>query len=385
MPYLLDKLPSAAEVFALLNWEKLHAISGSVAAIISIMIAISQWLKRRRVENRLAEAQKKLTKIEDAANSDESNLWNLWPKAIPDWFQLQWPGSHLRVILLANFKGGVGKTTTAANLAIALAGKGYKVLIIDFDYQGSLDSRFNVNAATKSKKAGSSALLEKNGSLFDIDTRLDLSGNYDGITLIPSFFRLARIENKLMLQWLIQSEDDDIRFRLARKLLDERTEKEFDVIIIDTPPRLTAGTVNALCVSTDLLIPTVVDPTSLEAVKSFALVARTFQQKFNSKLKLAGIIPSLTSQKELKETEKRMLKDLNDDLKTNGFSDTVLPLNVPRRTSEEIITGVRPLYNADDNCKDAFDGIVKSLHLRPPKRTHKMEAKHEGLGISVSA
>ncbi|MFY9640606.1 MAG: ParA family protein [Rhodomicrobium sp.] len=382
MLYLLENLPSATEIFALINWDRFHAISGSLAALISIVIALSQWIKRRNVQSKLTDAQNKLAKIKDAANSDENNLWSLWPKAVPDWFQLEWPISQLRVILLANFKGGVGKTTIAANLAIALADKGYKVLIIDFDYQGSLDSRFRVDAAAKSMKVGSSALLEKNGSFFDAYTRLDLSGDFQGVTLIPSFFQLAKVENKLMLQWLIQSEDDDVRFRLARKLIDKKLYDEFDLVIIDTPPRLTAGTVNALCVSTDVLIPTVVDVTSIEAVKNFAFVVRTFQQRYNSKLKISGVVPSLTASGELSNAEEKLLTELRNDFKANGFPDPVLSLNIPRRTREAVIRGIEPLYNADDKCREAFDAIIKSLHLKAPRRT---EARHESVGISVSA
>ena len=382
-------LQSLPEFLGLLNWEKLHALVGTVAAAISIFLAGREFYRRRRVEKKLVKAQQTLSKIEKAADADENNIWSIWPKAVPEWFHVEWPKSKLRVIVLANFKGGVGKTTIAANLAMAFANANYRVLVIDFDYQGSQDSRFNINATQKANRKGSSALLEKNGDLFDTSTRLDLTGQFEKISLVPSFFRLARTENKLMLHWLVKGEDekdDDARFRLAKKLMEQRVSDEFDLIIIDTPPRLTAGTVNALCVCTDLLVPTMVDPTSIEAVKNFVLVARTFQQKYNSKLQIRGVIPSLTPESGLKRSEKPLLENLDKELKELGFPSLILPLNVPRKTTEAVITGITPLYFADDNCTDVFDRLVKSLNI-PQRSGQQQEANyaHEGFGIGVSA
>lgn len=56
--------------------------------------------------------------------------------------------------------------------------------------------------------------------------------NYKGITLVPDYFMLAQLEKRLMLRWFLQSETDDIRFRLAKKRLDDRVQKEFDVVIL---------------------------------------------------------------------------------------------------------------------------------------------------------
>lgn len=376
----LSAFGSAALAF--FNWDKLHAIFGTIAAFLSITaLFIRQWWKRSAAEKELALKEKKLHVIEEAANSNETHLWELWPQQVPVWFLKKWPSSRLRVITLANFKGGVGKTTIAANLAIALSRKGYKVLIIDFDYQGSLDSRFQVDVKFNSDNSGSNALLSKDGRLFDSSTLCKLGDYYKDITLSPSYFALASLENRLMLQWLLQSESDDVRFRLASKLLDERTSKEFNVVIIDTPPRLTAGTVNALCVSTDVLIPTIVDKTSIDAVLGFALVVRNFRQRYNFKLEIAGVIPSVTHQANLREDERELLKDLDEKLQGNGFGKKVLPINIPRRVRESLIYGTQALYDADENCRIVFDKLVETLHLKSPM----IGANYENQGVSVSA
>jgi cellulose biosynthesis protein BcsQ len=111
------------------------------------------------------------------------------------------------------------------------------------------------------------------------------------------------------------------------------------VVIIDTPPRLTAGTVNALCVSTDVLIPTVVDTTSIDAVMGFAYAVRKFRQQYNAKLDVSGIIPSLTFQADLRDYEREMLEALDEKLEKGGFGKKVLPLNIPRKALETVILG----------------------------------------------
>jgi len=113
--------------------------------------------KLSEAEKEIAAKQKKLEIIERAATTHEDHLWDLWPKATPEWFCRSWPYSKLRTITLANFKGGVGKTAIAANLAIALAKRGYRVLIIDLDYQGSLDGRFEIGKVDLSGSAGANA------------------------------------------------------------------------------------------------------------------------------------------------------------------------------------------------------------------------------------
>ncbi len=395
----------------LFAWEKAHSIVGTIAAAVSIAIAIRQVLKRRtaqhelecksvrlgvvekeleaksaqlcKAEKDIKDKQEKLDQIERASHSDEKSLWDLCSKETPDWFCRRWPIFPRRIITLANFKGGVGKTTISANLAIALSKRGYRVLIIDLDYQGSLDGRFDIGRVDYSERSGTNALLLSDGRLFDTNTLHVLNGQFSGISVVPAFFGLASLENKLMLQWLLQSCDDDIRFQVAKKLLTEEVETRFDVIIMDTPPRLSAGTVNALCVSTDVLIPTVVDKTSTETVLGFAQTVRKFKDAHNYRLEIRGVIPSLTRQAALTNVEEAMLADLDNRLANEGFSFGVLPVNVPRKATGEVLDGSNQLYYADDNCKRVFDELVASLNLPPPGGA--IRGKNENSGISISA
>ena len=395
----------------LFAWDKAHAIFGTVAAFVSIAFAVRQLAKRRTAQHELEvksvrlgvvekelntksaqlcaaeqeiEAkQKKLDIIERAAHSHETHLWDLWPKETPGWFCRKWPTFSRRIITLANFKGGVGKTTISANLAIALSRRGYRVLIIDLDYQGSLDGRFDVGRVDLSERSGTNALLLPDGRLFDTNTLYKLNGQFSGISLVPAFYGLASLENRLMLQWLLQSCDDDIRFRIANKLLDPEVERQFDVIIMDTPPRLSAGTVNALCVSTDVLVPTVVDSTSIETVVGFAHTVRKFKHAYNYRLEILGVIPSLTFRAMLTDHEESLLKGLDNRLVKEGFSTKVLPVNVPRKAIREVVEGGNQLYFADDNCKRVFDKLVESLNLPLPAEAKR--GSYENSGVSVSA
>jgi cellulose biosynthesis protein BcsQ len=400
MAWWQDAISSFSNGFGLFAWDKAHSIVGTIAAFISVCaFAVGQFVKKRNAqralklktvalsdaEREIAARQKKLEIIEKAAHTHETHLWDLWPRETPEWFCRKWPHCTMRIITLANFKGGVGKTTIAANLAIALARHGYRVLVIDLDYQGSLDGRFNIGSVEWSENTGTNALLSKDGRLFDINTIYRLSGEFDGIWLVPAFYGLASLENRLMLQWLLQSSDDadDLRFRIAAKLLDTEVEKQFHVIIMDTPPRLTAATVNALCVSTDVLIPTVVDSTSIEEVLGFAQTVAKFRKDYNPRLEIAGVVPSLTYQAELKPHEEEMLRNLDLRLSKNGFSKKVLPLNVPRKSIQDVVEGNQQLYFADESCRRVFDKLVESLKL--PTLPEPVRGSHESRGISVSA
>jgi cellulose biosynthesis protein BcsQ len=366
------------------NW---HAIVGAITGSFGAW----QLIKNRVLKRELTAAEKdrevkraKLEIVEKAANAHETHLWDIWPKAIPTWYLPRCAASTIRIITCANFKGGVGKTTIAANLAIALAKRGYRILIVDFDYQGSLNSRLQF-VSDDPDMSGSNALLSPDGSVFDNRTTYRLEGDFKGISIVPAFYKFASLENRLMLQWLLQSAADDIRFRLAEKLLTADVERQFNVVIIDTPPRLTAGTVNALCASTDVIIPTIVDVTSIEAVVRFAETVQFFKKHYNPRLDIAGVLPSLTYQSKLAGYEQGMLNQLDNDLEKAGLGKKVLPFNIPRKRSEDVALGETQLYFAEDRYKLVFNALADSMKLKPVSVNLYGGPLNENLGASVSA
>ena len=98
-----------------------------------------------------------------------------------------------------------------------------------------------------------------------------------------------------MIEYLLQEDLDDGRYRLAKILLDEKVSSTFDIALIDAPPRLTAGTINAFCTSTLLLIPTVYDNLSAETVGTFLNGVQTLKSHLNPRIDLLGVVGMLTA------------------------------------------------------------------------------------------
>ena len=113
-----------------------------------------------------------------------------------------------------------------------------------------------------------------------------------------------RFENRAMLSWLLgENGDEDVRFRLARILLDRSVQENFDLVLIDAPPRLSFGAVNALCASHGIVVPTVLDRLSADAVGRFLGRANHVFRPLNPGLEHAGVVGTMTKQKKRNEDE----------------------------------------------------------------------------------
>ena len=218
----------------------------------------------------------------------------------------QSPPLTIPIITIANLKGGVGKTTITANLAAYFAtetqstrgaGRKRKVLVIDLDFQGSASSML-LNREDRLPRPGelsdSSNLLL--GQLKERDViRARNAVAPDGVQVIPAYYDLARTETRLQLQWMIGDERSDIRYRLRDILNAPAIQERFDLILIDAPPRLTTATIIALCASTHLVIPTILDIVSGEAVGSFLDQIHELRDLWPN-LKFMGVIATMVAE-----------------------------------------------------------------------------------------
>jgi chromosome partitioning protein len=144
------------------------------------------------------------------------------------------------IISIANQKGGVGKTTTAINLAAALAMRGKKTLLIDLDPQGNSSmSYIDIRAAEKSMY---DVFVDKDTRLADVI----LPATQPNLSIAPARIALAKLESRLVGEL-------DAPFKLKDELA--RLDGQFQNVVIDCPPALGLLTVNALVASTHLLIP----------------------------------------------------------------------------------------------------------------------------------
>lgn len=184
------------------------------------------------------------------------------------------------IITVANQKGGVGKTTTAINLAAALAQKGLRTLLVDLDPQGNSTMSFLDRKDVE--KSMYEVLTDSDVSMFDIVKPTKLAN----LTVAPARISLAKVESKLL-------GEIDGHFRLKDKFQVIRESGEYDAILIDTPPTLGMITVNALVASTHILIPIQSSYFALEGTDDLLETIEKIKSRPNPNLQILGVVITL--------------------------------------------------------------------------------------------
>ena len=179
------------------------------------------------------------------------------------------------IIAIANQKGGVGKTTTAINLAAALAMRGKPTLLIDLDPQGNSSmSYIDVRTAAKSMY---DVFVEKDVHLADVI----VPASQQNLSLAPSRISLAKLESRLVGEL-------DAPFKLKDEL--SSLNGKFQHVVIDCPPALGLLTVNALVASTHLLIPIQSSYFALEGTDDLLETIEKVRQRPNPELEILGVV-----------------------------------------------------------------------------------------------
>jgi chromosome partitioning protein len=247
-----------------------------------------------------------------------------------------------RIIAVVNQKGGVGKTTTAINLASALGIEGKKVLLIDTDPQAN--STRGLGFAADNERASIYDALTGDTPIDDIFLPTDIPN----LTLMPSESDLAGAEIEL-----VSRPNREMRLREVLEPIRER----FDYLFLDCPPSLGLLTVNALSAADSVLIPVQCEYLALEGITQLIETLRRLKSALNPALRVEGVV--LTMFDERTNLSRQVVDDIRAYFKEAVYS-TIIPRNI--RLGEAPSFG-KPIFLYDSRSKgaEAYFNLAREL------------------------
>jgi chromosome partitioning protein len=263
-----------------------------------------------------------------------------------------------KIIAVTNQKGGVGKTTTAINLAAALAIAGRTVLLVDCDPQGNATSGIGKKGERAESGTVYEALTAADG---EASTGFVTTTSVERLSLMPANRELAGAEIELI-------SFSDRERRLQRIL--EPLRDQFDFIIIDSPPSLGLLTLNALVAADRVLIPLHCEYFALEGLADLVGTMRRVRALLNPALDIEGVL--LTMNDERTNLGQQVGRDVREFFKEKVYS-TVIPRNV--RLAEAPSHGLPAVtYDAKSRGAEAYFSFTKELL---EKNSEQLTAKNE--------
>ncbi|MEJ7783235.1 MAG: ParA family protein [Solirubrobacteraceae bacterium] len=248
------------------------------------------------------------------------------------------------IYAIANQKGGVGKTTTAVNVAACIAEAGYPTLLVDIDAQANATVGLGV---AKDATPSVYDVLDGRATAEEVLTATDV----DGLSLLPAHPDLAGANVELP-----RSPGSETRLRDALAPIRDR----FDYVLLDCPPSLGPLTVNALVAADRVIVPVQTEYFALEGLAGLLDTLSLIQRELNPRLTVAGMILTMH------DNRTRLARDVEREVREHFPAlvfDTVIPRNV--RVGEAPSFG-RPVIHHDPHCAgaDAYFELAKEVAAR---------------------
>ena len=261
-----------------------------------------------------------------------------------------------RIVAIANQKGGVGKTTTAINLAAGLAELGAQVLLVDLDPQGNASTGLGIAAAQRQRTTYD--LLFDEAPL----TEVILPSSVPGVRIAPSNSDLSSADMELV--------SNERRSFLLHDALRQPAMAElgFDIVLIDCPPSLSLLTVNALVACHSVLVPLQAEFFALEGLSQLMLTIRDIRQTANPDLRIEGVVLTMS------DGRNRLSQQVEADARAT-LGDLVFKTVIPRAVRiSEAPSFALPVLQYDSASRGAaayraLSSEVAARHTFSPNRT----------------